>query len=173
MPPSRCPWRCCRCHPLQLRCYRATLRHLLMHCPPSTCRLVVTLGWLSLHHLLSCHRLSRRRLVVHVASQCTTLLFSPAGCCVTLTLPPPLHVPDCCHLASHHTTLLFSPPGFPITPCHDTTSQHELSTFNVDDPSSSLLSLFPPFVVARRAGHKPVRPLMVGCCVLCHPTCSP
>jgi hypothetical protein len=65
---SRCPWRCCRCSPLQLRCYRATLRHLLMHCPPSTCRLVVTLGWLSSRHLSSHHHLSRHRLVVHVTS---------------------------------------------------------------------------------------------------------
>ncbi len=173
MPPSRCPWRCCRCHPLQLRCYPATLRHLLTHCSPSTCQVVITLGWLSLHHLLSCHRLSRRRLVVHVASRCTTLLFAPAGCWVTSPPPPPLHVPACCHLASHHATLLFALPGFPVTPCRATTSQHELSTSNVDDPSSSLSSLPPPFVVARHAGHKPVRPLMVGCCVLCHPTCSP
>ncbi len=129
MPPSRCPWRCCRCHPLQLRCYRATLRHLLTHCPPSTCRLVVTLGWLSSHHLSSCHRLSRRRFV---ASRCTTLLFAPAGCCVTSPPPPPLHVPACCHLASHHATLLFSPPGFPspldAPPPLNTSSPRPMST---------------------------------------------
>jgi hypothetical protein len=144
MPLSRCPWRCCRCHPLQLHCYRATLRHLLMHCPPSTCRLVVTLGWLSSHHLSSCHRLSRRLLVVHVAFQYTTLLFAPAGCCITSPPPRPLHVPACCHLASHHATLLFALPDFPVTPCCATTSQHELSMSNINDPSSSLSSLSPP-----------------------------
>ncbi len=155
MPPSRCPWRCCRCSPLRLRCYRATLRHLLTHCPPSTCRLVVTSGWLSSRHLSSHHRLSWHRLVVHVTSQCTTLLFALAGCCITSPPPPPLNVPACCHLASHHATLLFAPPGCPVTPRCATTSQHELSTSNVDNPSSSLLSLSTPFVIARCAGHKP------------------
>jgi hypothetical protein len=155
MPPSRCQWRCCRCSPLRLCCYRATLRHLLTHCPPSTCPLVVTLGWLSSRHLSSHHCLSRRRLVVHVASQCTTLLFSPAGCCVTSPPPLPLNVPACCHLASHHATLLFAPPGCPVTPRCTTTSQHELSTSDIDDPSSSLSSLSSPFVVAPCAGHKP------------------
>jgi hypothetical protein len=155
MPPSCCPWRCCRCRPLQLRCYRATLHHLLTHCPPSTCRLVVTSGWLSLRHLSSCHHLSRHRLVVHVTSQCTTFLFAPAGCCVTLPPPPPLNVPACCHLASHHATLLFDPPGCPVTPRRATTSQQELSTSDVGDPSSSLSSLSSPFVVAHHAGHKP------------------
>ncbi len=122
MLPSRCPWRCCRCSPLQLRCHCATLRHFLTHCPPSTCRLVVTSSWLSLRHLSSRHRLSRRRLVVHVTSRCKTLLFAPAGCCVTSPPPPPLNVPACCHLASHHPTLLFVPPGCPITPRRATTS---------------------------------------------------
>jgi hypothetical protein len=122
MPPSCCPWRCCRCSPLQLRCYCATLRHILKHCPPSTCRLVVTSGWLSSRHLSSRHRLSGRRLVVHVTSQCTTLLFAPAGCCVTSPPLPPLNVPACCHLASHHATLLFALPGCPVTPCRATTS---------------------------------------------------
>ncbi len=144
MLPSRCPWRCCRCHPLQLHCYRATLRHLLTHCPPSTCWLVVMLGWLSSHHLLSCHRLSRRRLVVHVASRCTTLLFAPAGYCVTSPPPPPLHVPACCHLASHHATLLFSPPGFPVTLRCATTSQHELSTSNLTIPPPHCCHCPPP-----------------------------
>jgi hypothetical protein len=37
--------------PLQLLCYRATLHHLLTRRRPSTCRLVVTLDWLSFHHL--------------------------------------------------------------------------------------------------------------------------
>jgi hypothetical protein len=155
MPPSRCPWRCCRCSPLRLRCYRATLRHLLTHCPLSTCRLVVTSGWLSSRHLSSRHRLSRRRLVVYITSRCTTLLFAPAGCCITLPPPPPLNVPACCHLASHHATLLFAPPGCPVTPRCTTTSQHELSTSDVDDPISSLSLLSSPFVVARCTGHKP------------------
>ncbi len=155
MPPSSCPWRCCCCSPLRLRCYRATLRHLLTHCPPSTFRLVVTSGWLSSCHLSSRHRLSRRQLVVHVTSRCTTLLFALAGCCVTSPPPPPLNVPACCHLASHHATLLFAPPGYPITPCRATTSQHELSMSDVDDPSSSLLSLSSPFVIVHCAGRKP------------------
>jgi hypothetical protein len=43
--PSRHPLRICRRCPSQLCCYRA--RH------PSTCRLVVTLDWLSLRHLLA------------------------------------------------------------------------------------------------------------------------
>jgi hypothetical protein len=156
MPPSRCPWCCCRCSPLQLRCYRATLRHLLTHCPPSTCRLVVMSGWLSSRHLSSHHRLSRRRLVVHNTSQCTFLLFAPAGCSVTLPPPPPLNVPACCHLASHHATLLFAPPGCLVTPRCATTSQHELSTSDVNDPSSSLSSLSSPFVVTCCAGHRPL-----------------
>jgi hypothetical protein len=42
----------CICHhrPLQLRCYCTTLHQLLMCHHPSTCRLVVTLDWLSLRH---------------------------------------------------------------------------------------------------------------------------
>ncbi len=177
MPPSRCPWRCCHCSPLQLRCYRATLRHLLTHCPPSTCQQVITLGWLSLRHLSSHHRLSRLRLVVHVTSRCTTLLFAPAGCCITSPPPPPLNVPACCHLAFHHTTLLFAPLGCPVAPRSTTTSQHELSMSDVDNPSSSLPSLSSPLslpaaLVTNR--HPPsMLPSMVGCCVLCHPTCSP
>jgi hypothetical protein len=155
MLPSHYPWHCCRCSLLQFRCYHATLHHLLKHCPPSTCRLVVTSGWLSSGHLSSHHRLSRRWLLVHVTSQCTTLLFAPAGCCVVSPPPPPLNVPACCHLASHHATLLFAPPDCPITPCCATTSQHKLSTSDVDNPSSSLLSLSSPIVVARCAGHKP------------------
>jgi hypothetical protein len=97
----------------------------------------------------------KRRLVVHVTSQCTTRLFAPAGCCITSPLPPPLNVPACCHLASHHATLLFAPPGCPVTPRRATTFQHELSTSNVNNPSSSLSSLSSPFVVACCAGHKP------------------
>ena len=82
-------------------------------------------------------------------------MFAPAGCCVTLPPPPPLNVPACCHLASHHATLLSALPGCPVTPRCTTTSQHELSTSDVNDPSSSLLSLSSPFVVSRCAGHKP------------------
>jgi hypothetical protein len=47
------------------------------------------------------------------------------------------------------------PPGCPVMPRRATTSQHELSKSDVDDLSSSLLSLSSPFVVARCAGHKP------------------
>ncbi len=64
MPLSRRPW-CCCCHcPLKLRCYRATLRHLLTCHHPLKCRLVVTMGWLLPHHLLSRHCLLRCRLIV-------------------------------------------------------------------------------------------------------------
>ncbi len=78
-PPSRCPLRCCRICPSRLLRHHTTLRHLLTHRRPSTCRLVVTLGWLSSLHLLSCHCLNVPA-GCHVASQCATLSFAPAGC---------------------------------------------------------------------------------------------
>ncbi len=59
----------------------------------------------------------------HVASRCATLLFAPAGCCVTSPPPPPLKAPTRCHLASHRATLLFIPAGCRVTPSRDTASQ--------------------------------------------------
>ncbi len=61
----------------------------------------------------------------HVASQCATLLFAPAGCCVASPPPPPLNTPTRCHLASHHATLLFIPAGCHVTPCCGTASQRQ------------------------------------------------
>jgi hypothetical protein len=59
----------------------------------------------------------------HVASRCATLLFAPAGCCVTSSPPPPLNALTRCHLASHRATFLFIPAGCRVTPSRDTASQ--------------------------------------------------
>ncbi len=103
VPPSR--------HPLRCRLHR-----------PSQLQLVVTLGWLSSLHLLSPHCLNMLA-GCHVASQCATLLFAPAGCRVTLPPPPSLNAPSQCCLLSHCATLLFILAGCCIIPRCDTASQ--------------------------------------------------
>ncbi len=59
----------------------------------------------------------------HAASQCTTLLFAPAGCRVTSPLPPPLNALTCCHLASNCAAVFFIPAGCCFTPQCNTASQ--------------------------------------------------
>ncbi len=122
VPPSRCPFRCCRHHPSQLLSHCTTLRHLLTHRRPSTRQLVVTSGWLSSLHLLSRHCLNVPA-GCHVASQCATLSFAPAGSCITSPPPPPLNALSQCRLASHRATLSFIPAGCCVTPRRDTASQ--------------------------------------------------
>ncbi len=64
--PNHRPLRNYHCCPLQFCCHHATLGHLLMHRCSSTCRLVVTLSWLLLCHLLLHHSLSRQGLFLWV-----------------------------------------------------------------------------------------------------------
>jgi hypothetical protein len=54
---------------------------------------------------------------------CATLLFVPAGCCVTLLPPLPLNASASCNLASHYATLLLTPPDCPITSHYATATQ--------------------------------------------------
>ncbi len=97
--PSHCPLRCRHCHPSQLHCRYATLCHLLMRCCPSTCQLVVTLDWLSLHHLLSCHHLSMRQLVI------TLPLYAPHSSLPWLVVASPYR----CHCLSTCRLIVTSP----------------------------------------------------------------
>jgi hypothetical protein len=116
-------------------------------------------------------------------------LKAPARCPHRLSMHNPLVCPG--WLLRHFATATASPCAGLLSPrlssCHPLvcpawfsrhpSSRHHLSTraLHVQRRRSLLLIVIivPPFAVARRAGHKPVRPLMVGCCVLCHPTCSP
>ncbi len=88
---------------------------------------------LLMHNPLVCPGLLSHHLATATASQCAGLL-SPC-------------------LSSRHP--LVCPTWLSRTPRRTTTSQHKLSTSDVDDPSSSLSSLSRPFVIACHAGHKP------------------
>jgi hypothetical protein len=59
----------------------------------------------------------------HIASRCATLLFAPAGCCVTSPPPLPLNAPTHCHLASYRATLLFILAGCCVSPHPNSASQ--------------------------------------------------
>jgi hypothetical protein len=111
------------------------------------------MDWLSLHHLLLCHHLSRCRLVItlplnappsslprlvgrcHCLSTCQLLvtlpLIGPPSCLPRLVVPAPIVAPPPlialagCHIDSRHATLSFDPADCCVTPycCHHRPSQ--------------------------------------------------
>ena len=101
--------------------------------------------WLVVASPCHCHRLSMCRLVV------TLPLITPPSCLPRLVVPSPLVVPPPLNTSSPRPTSTIPPPHCRHCP----------------PPLSSPAAL----VTNRRSPS--MLPSMVGCCVLCHPTCSP